>query len=301
MFTEVIENVARGAMGTEPVEPEEVVAKAGTAVGAAQAMVPSPSAAVTAQVAKAVAEAPEEPGNLTRLVLTPLGNRPYKATEVVPAWWRLRSTHDSVSGLFDTLHLVRRTRAQQHNTTTRGRLHSDAQDLLRAAIVFTSAGLDATVQALIHHAVPVLIAQPGTPRRMYEIFIDQQTRAPNVEDEFLAALKKQDPGAALLDLYVLSKTKASFQGSSDLHDRAGSSLGITNQQIPKARFTALDGFFTARNDVAHRLDMENVSHSTTKPLKKIRAQQDVLQMCDQALLLVRELIRETAVNLTTCR
>jgi hypothetical protein len=288
-------------MDVEPAEPEEVAAEAGTAVATAQVMLPSPSFAVTAEVAKAVAEAPEEPGNLTRLILAPLGNRPYKAPEVAPAWWRLRSTHDSVSGLFDTLHLVRRTRAAQNNKTTRGRLHSDAQDLLRAAIVFTSAGLDATVQALIHHSVPVLIAQPGTPRHKYETFIDQQTKAPNVDEEFLAALKEQDPGAALLDLYVVSKTKASFQGSSDLRDRAGASLGITNQQIPRARFNALDTFFTARNDVAHRLDMENVSQSTTKPLTKIRAQQDVLQMCDQALLLVRELIKETAVNLAACR
>ncbi|MEC4015070.1 hypothetical protein [Streptomyces sp. H27-D2] len=288
-------------MDAEPAEPEKVAAKAGTAVATAQVMMPSPSVAITAEVAKAVAEAPEEPGNLTRLILTPLGNRPYKATEVVPAWWRLRSTHDSVSGLFDTLHLVRRTRAAQNNKTTRGRLHSDAQDLLRAAIVFTSAGLDATVQALIHRSVPVLIAQPGNPRLKYETFIDQQTNAPNVGEEFLAALKEQDPSAALLDLYVVSKTKASFQGSSDLRNRAGASLGITNQQIPKARFTALDSFFTARNDVAHRLDMENVSLSTTKPLTKIRAQQDVLQMCDQALLLVRELIKETAVNLAACR
>ncbi|MFD9854271.1 MULTISPECIES: hypothetical protein [Streptomyces] len=302
VFTEVIDAVVRGSMDAEPAEPEEAAAaKPGAVVATAEVTLPSLSVAVTAETAKAVAEAPEEPGNLTRLVLTPLGNRPYKAPEVVPAWWRLRSTHDSVSGLFDTLHLVRRTRAAQHNRTTRGRLHSDAQDLLRAAIVFTSAGLDATVQALIHLSVPVLIAQPGTPRLKYESFIEQQAKAPHVDEDFLAALKEQDPGVALLDLYVVSKTKASFQGSSDLRDRAGASLGISNQQIPKARFAALDAFFTARNDVAHRLDMENVGQSTTKPLTKIRAQQDVLQMCDQALLLVRELIKETAVNLAASR
>ncbi|GAB1331656.1 hypothetical protein [Streptomyces sennicomposti] len=262
---------------------------------------PTVSFSVTAEVAKAVAEAPEEPGNLTKLALSPLGRRPYKAAEVVPAWWRLKSTHDSVTGLFDTLHLVRHTRAAQNKKSTRGRLHSDAQDLLRAAIVFTSAGLDSAVQALIHHAVPVLITQPGTPRMKYETFIENHTRASSVEEDFLAALKQQDPGAALVDLYVASKTKASFQGSGDLKDRAGASLGITNQQIPKARYTALDEFFTARNDVAHRLDMENVSASTTKPLRNIRPQQYVLQMCDQALLLVRDLIKETAANLSACR
>ncbi len=264
---------------------EDAEAEASGVEGTMHGVLPVPSVAFTAELAKAVAEAPEEPGNLTKLALTKLGNRPYKAPEVVPAWWRLRSTYDSVSGLFDTLHLVRKTRAEENHKSTRGRLHSDAQDVLRAAIVFTSAGLDSAVQALIHHAVPVLIAQLGTPRTKYEVFIENQTRAPSVDDEFLAALKQQDPGRSLVDLYIASKTKASFQGSGDLKDRAGGSLGITNKQIPPARYKALDGFFTARNDVAHRLDMEHVSQNTTKPLRTIRPQQDVLQMCDGALLL----------------
>ncbi|MFJ9521339.1 hypothetical protein ACIRPK_24190 [Kitasatospora sp. NPDC101801] len=212
------------------------------------------------------------------------------------------STYDSVTGLFDTLHLVRRTRAERNTTkTTRGRLHSDAQDLLRAAIVFTSAGLDAAVQALIHHAVPTLITLPGTPRSKYETFIDEQVRAPKTADEFLLALKAQDPQAELLNLYLQSKTKASFQGSSDLRSRAGSSLGITNQQIPKRRFDALDVFFTARNDVAHRLDMEGFEQRAAKPPKKLRVQQDVLHMCDQSLILVRDLIVKTAANLSDRR
>ncbi|MEU0698149.1 hypothetical protein ABZ349_29810 [Streptomyces niveus] len=206
-----------------------------------------------------------------------------------------------MSGLFDTLHLVRRERSRQNNAETRGRLHSDAQDLLRAAIVFTSAGLDAAVQALIEHAVPMLITQPGTARAKYETFVEEQARAPKVEDGFLAALRSQDPRLELLHLYVQSKTKASFQGSSDLRDRARASLGITDQQIHRSRFTSLDTFFTARNDVAHRLDMDNVAKADAAPPRKQRAQEEVRLMCDEALLLVRDLVEEAAVNLVACR
>lgn len=91
-------------------------------------------------------------GNLTKLNLTKIGSRPYSCPEIVTAWWRLRSTHDSVTGLFDTLYLVRRTRASTNNFSTRGRLSADAQDILRAAVVFASAGVDASVQALIKNA-----------------------------------------------------------------------------------------------------------------------------------------------------
>ncbi|MFJ5785443.1 hypothetical protein [Streptomyces hydrogenans] len=271
--------------------------------GEAAVTLPAISAAFTADTAKAIAEAPEEPGNLTKLTLAPLGSPPRSCPEVMPAWWRLRRTHDSVTGLFETLILVRRKRAEANQGGTRGRLHNDAQDVLRAAIVFTSAGVDAAIQALIHEAVPLLIKQPaGTPRLKYETFVEQQARAPEVEKDFIQALTAQDPRAEILALYIASKTKASFQGHTDLRDRAGGALGITNEQIPKSRFDALKTFFIARNDVAHQLDMEDITQSRTKPVRKsVRAQQDVRKMCDQALLVVRDMIHKTATNLTNCR
>jgi hypothetical protein len=244
---------------------------------------------------------PDAPGNLTKLQLTKLGSRPYSCPEVVPSWWKLRSTHDSVIGLFDTLYLVRKTRATKNNEETRGRLHRDAQDLLRAAIVFTSAGLDASVQALIEQAAPVLITGNPTAKAKFEVFIDEQVRAPKAEEDFLAALKQPDAHTQLVQLYIHSKTKTSFQGSEDLRSRAGGALGMTNGQIPKRRFAALDTFFTARNDVAHRLDMDNLTNADATPPRNQRNQEDVSQMCDEALLLVRDLIKATAANLGTWR
>lgn len=87
------------ARGRQRVPPEPVAADADTVAITAQTLRPTVRFTVTAEVAKAVAEAPEEPGNLTKLVLSSLGRRPYKAAEVVPAWWRLKSTHESVTGV----------------------------------------------------------------------------------------------------------------------------------------------------------------------------------------------------------
>ncbi|MFC6064160.1 hypothetical protein [Streptomyces ochraceiscleroticus] len=241
-----------------------------------------------------------KPGNIRKLKLTALGNRPYACPEIVPSWWKLRSTHNSVTGLFDTLHLVRTTRAKQKNAETRGRLGRDEQDLLRAAIVFTSAGVDAAVKSLIAGCVPVLITKPGTAKLKYETFVENQVRSPEVEGDFVAALKSVDPAAQILQLYVRSKTKASFQGSSDLRERAGGALGITAQQIPKKRFADLDEFFTARNDVAHQLDMDDPARLDAAPPRKTRSQRDVELMCDQVLLLVRDIIRATAQNVGNC-
>ncbi|MFE6227790.1 hypothetical protein [Streptomyces sp. NPDC057854] len=204
--------------------------------------------------------------------------------------------------MFDTLLLIRRARADENSRSTRGRLHNDAHDILRAAIVFTSAGLDASVQALIREAVPTLITGPGTPRLKYETFVSEQARAPEVEKEFIQALTAQNPADELRALYIDSKTKASFQGSSDLKDRAGAALGIANGQIPSRRFKALNTFFTARNDVAHRLDMVDTTARSRVPVRRsTRAQRDVRDMCDRALLLVRDMINATADNLAGYR
>ncbi|KWX05877.1 hypothetical protein TH66_00700 [Carbonactinospora thermoautotrophica] len=240
-------------------------------------------------------------GKLTKIRLAPLGRRPRSCPEIGPAWWRLRSTHDSVTGLFDTLYLVRQTRARTKNQSTRGRLSSDAQDLLRAAIVFTSAGLDATVQALIEHAVPLLVIGNANAKNRFEIFIENQVRASKVEREFLAALKDGDPHKRMVQLYIRSLTKASFQGSKDLKERACGALGITNAQLPQSRFTKLDEFFTARNDVAHRLDLQASTGADSKPPRTQRRQDEVGQMCGEVLLLIRDLIKATATNLVECR
>lgn len=148
---------------------------------------------------------------------------------MVAAWWLLKSTHKSVQGLFDSLYEVRRAAATKKNNTTRGRPNGDAQNLLRAAIVFTSAGLDASVSALIEAAVPDLVAHHASARGKFHEFIDEQLAQRTVEDNIKSALKDADPRTQLIRLYIANKTRASFQGSSDLRKRACGVLGITNQ------------------------------------------------------------------------
>lgn len=260
-----------------------------------------PSIIVRAQVAAAGAttDGANDNGQLTKLALSPLGRRPRACSETVPAWWLLRSTHDSVTGLFDTLHLVRRTRAAKKNQSTRGRLSSDEQDLLRAAVVFTSAGLDAALTALLREAVPILIAGNETAHGKFERFLDDQILAPKVSAEFRAAIKDPEPRSSMVRLYVDSLTKASFQGSGDVKDRAREALGLTNKQLPTKRITELDKFFTVRNDVAHRMDHLGAA-ADAKPARKQRHPTEVGAMCDQALLVVRDLIKAAAANIAKC-
>ena len=243
----------------------------------------------------------EDIGKVTKVDLSPLGHRPYSCPEVVPAWWRLRGTQASVTGLFDTIYLVRRTRAKEKNQSTRGRLSGDAQDLLRSAIVFTSAGLDAALAALLEGAVPILALHNAVARGKFDRYIELVINATGAPTEFLEALKHTDPRPQLVDVYISGLTKASFQGSGDVKDRACASLGIGNQQVPRTRIASLDLFFTARNDIAHRLDQLPQAALDAAPSRQQRGQDDVGRMCDEVLLLVRDIIKATASNIAACR
>lgn len=147
----------------------------------------------------------------------------------------------------------------------------------------------------------MLILHHETARRRFETFVDNQVRSPKVTDEFVAALKQRYPHDEMVKLYIADLTKASFQGSGDLRDRAAGALGISNKQMPKKRFTNLDPFFNARNEVAHQLDLRNGYTADEKPPRIQRGQEAIGLMCNEALLMVRDLIKATATNLGTCR
>lgn len=240
-------------------------------------------------------------GDLSRLRLTPLGKRPLGCPEIVPAWWRLISTHESIAGLFSTQQAIPRAPAHEADVSNESGLPDSAQDLLRAAIVFTSAGLDACLEVLLSHAIPVLIACNENARRKFELYIENQANAPRATQDFLGAVKDLDPRGRLLELYIRSLTSGSFQGSKSIKDRCVAALGIANEQLPSSRLAALDGFFRARNDVAHRLDLMQPAKDDVKPDRQPRRPDDVRRMCDDALILIRDLIEVVARNLDDSR
>jgi hypothetical protein len=236
----------------------------------------------------------EDATKLARIHLSPLAERPSGCAEVVPAWWRLVATHEAVTGLFDSIHRL------QHQTAVLTPLSNGIQDLLRAAIVFTSAGLDACLEALLSHAVP-LATHNNNARMKFERYLEGQVNTQKVAQAFIGALKAPDPRARLIELYILGLTSSSFQGSRSIRDRCLAALGITNEQLPDARVVSLDAFFTARNDVVHRLDLVKPQTVDARPISQPRRQEDVRRMCDEAFHLLEDLIAATAVNLSRCR
>lgn len=228
--------------------------------------------------------------SLSALQPGPAGRAPH----VRGAHRYLKATHESVTGLLDAFDAVR-VKAAASKATQAGRLRRDQVDLLRAAMVFTSSGLDAVCHRLVRDAAPPLIERGGGAKAQFDAYLKDQLGQPSAPDGFLDALTSPDPRTALIDRYVAAKTSASFQGSSDLRKRLRDLLGIPKSTLPDARLTALDPFFKARNSIVHQLDYTDPAGSGTG--RHHRAPADVVAQCDQVLLLASDASAQTAVML----
>lgn len=206
---------------------------------------------------------------------------------VTGAWRYLVGCHSSVTGLFDALATVRASKQTATGQDARGRLAHDEEDLLRAALVFTSSGVDACCRRLLRDTLEHLIAGNASAGRKFQEFIKQELAA-GPPDPLAQAILATDPRKQMIKVYIDVRTRASLQGSGDLKKRVRDTLGISNAQLPSVRIETLDKFFEARNAIVHDLDYEDPSaaHSGARRRRKM---EDVHDDCDAALTVVAAL------------
>lgn len=198
-----------------------------------------------------------------------------------------------MSGLFGAVSVLDAAR-RNGNSTTKGRMSKVEVDVLRSAIVLTSAGLDAAMARLVVDVGRVHIQQAGTgARHQYEEYMKAELAKPNVSQSFRQAILSSDASAALRAEYLADRTKASFQGSSDLKIRVRQMLGIPKVEVPDADLEALDDFFAARNKIVHEMDLREPN--TTSVARVHRRPDVVAAQCAGVFKVGGALIREAAV------
>lgn len=182
-----------------------------------------------------------------------------RAPEVRAAYRILERAHHSVTGLFeavDELDVMRR----QGNNSMKGRKSKVEIDVVRSAIVLTSAGLDASMKRLVNDVGRVLAMRTGTGARgEFEEHLKREMSKPNITTSFRQAILDMSVAERLLAHYLAERTKSSFQGSSDLRVRVRQTLGISKSEVPDTDLDSLDQFFQARNKVSHDMDLKDPS------------------------------------------
>jgi len=168
----------------------------------------------------------------------------------------LASAYDSVDAVLETLETLRDLRRQQAGGRIPGRLTSNEEDLLRAAIVFTGAGMDATLKQLIRDTLPGLLDVSDLSHDKFEAFAGQRLGTGEIADTKMIAryLISADPRRRLIEDYIYDLTGSSLQSAEEVGKVAGA-LGINDGALRK-RIDGLKDWFSARNEVSHELDLQ---------------------------------------------
>lgn len=209
-----------------------------------------------------------------------------------PAYVLIDRTHSSVTGLFDSVSLLSETR-RAANPSTKGRSAKLEVDVLRSAIVFTSAGLDASMKRLVNDVGRSLITKDTTAAyAQYQAYLKSELALPQVSAPLREAVLSRDVASRLVSHYFGEKTKASFQGSGDLQKRVRQTLGISQSIVPDHVFRDLDVFFVARNNIVHQMDLVDPFSESIRRVH--RTPEVVAEMCSQVFDVAVQLINAAA-------
>jgi hypothetical protein len=169
----------------------------------------------------------------------------------------LASAHEAVEAVFDTLHKIRQLRKAEGGDI-RGQLTNNENDQLRAAIVFSGAGLDATLKQMIRDTLPRLLEAGNVQaHKKFEDFAHRRLGTGEIADTRTIAryLTSASPRDRLIEDYIYELTGSSLQSSEEVQTTAGA-LGIDDNDL-RRKIDDLKPLFIARNEISHELDLRS--------------------------------------------
>lgn len=193
----------------------------------------------------------------------------------------LAGSYDSVDAILTTLDTIRDNRKQAQGDI-RGRLPENEADLLRAAIVFTGAGLDATLKQLIRDTLPLLLEISTQAHDKFERFAADRLGTGEIADAKVLAryLTSRDPRGRLIEDYLYDMTGSSLQSAEEVQSVAGA-LGIDDPPLRK-RITELKPLFVARNEISHELDLQSLEKQGDRS-RRTRVMKTTIEQCQHGL------------------
>jgi len=200
----------------------------------------------------------------------------------------LASAYDSVEAVLENLEMLRTAR-RDAGQDLRGRLTHNEEDMLRSAIVFAGAGLDATLKQLVRDSLPALLSFDDQAHDKFEGFAARRISTfeganPKALARYLVA---EDARMLLIEDYIRELTGSSLQSVQEV-DRTAGALGIDDTVVRK-RAAQLREVFVARNQISHELDLKSPERPgdrgrRTRPMAK--STQQAHQLLETAQLVV---------------
>jgi hypothetical protein len=169
----------------------------------------------------------------------------------------LATAYDSVEALADAYGFtseVAKEDAVEFGNEVALRTETEAENLLRAALVFSGAGVDATLKQLTRDALPRLLQVSEEAVDKLASFTERRLSSDLNRMKALARyITSHDPRSAVIDDYVRELTGPSLQSVDQVQTIVGA-LGIVDSHIRK-EIRELQPLFEARNQIVHEFDL----------------------------------------------
>ena len=196
-------------------------------------------------------------------------------------------THASASSL-----LIAFDDAKAKRGNPRGILTDQEQDILRAALVMSCAGVDAALKQTIRDCLEHLLEKNKQVRDGFERFIKKRISGEGDVLElaggakFLAlVLAEREPRKRLIEEYIKELTGDSLQSSEEVL-RTTAALGL-DAKVLKLDVARLKEIFSIRNKIIHELDIDL---DAKKRKRKVRSQTDLVDNSDFILSTTKTII-----------
>jgi len=175
----------------------------------------------------------------------------------------LLNAHDAASSFLEIFGTIRTTRKAVGMPT------DEEQDLLRAMLVFASAGLDSMVKQLVRDVLPLIVECDAGAAEMFKEHIEHRLGMEEKHSrKFLAdVLGDRNPRQRLMEQLLSDLTCESLQSTDQLL-RVASYFNIPSKRItedPKS----LKAVFVVRNEIGHEMDIDfSQSNRSRRPRAK---------------------------------
>ncbi len=214
--------------------------------------------------------------------------------------WRSRHTshaatiliyaRQTAADLLDAFQTVRNAQGSRGTTT------DTQQDILRAMLVFATAGLDASVKRLVQDALPILAASSRDAQSALDDFgVRRLKPGGDIDARFLVRLvSAADSRAELIDEFVTDLTRGSLQNVEQLM-AVRSALGLRDRGIEQG-ILGLRESFRIRNQIIHEMDMDlaarNRNRTSRTRANMVRDSNRVLSVAASIVMAVDSAVME---------
>lgn len=173
-----------------------------------------------------------------------------------PEYSILQKTAESVNNFYD---LYKKGRSSAKG----GPATHEQQDLYRAMLVFSCAGLDVFVKKLVKDKLPQLIPLDKDVEQKFLEYVQKGLKGENVINTVALALVNQTPRNVFLNEYIKGMTGDSLQSVEALFTVSNASGLDTKSILNKTMKDSIREAFTVRNQIIHEMDI-NVESGTPR-------------------------------------